>query len=426
MPQFEVENRGSYYKSYTDLILSGSPTPTNNSWGRGVLTSKISGSTDPGTDPRYKYTSDVDHLMSFQDFVKEYATPYFDRGSVRNVKLTSANSYFEDSRTPEVLELYTTGSLPGKYVIPYHTTGTGKSAVLLLFATNGQVVTASFPAAGPFSLRTPINNRDFCFSFPYEKKYAYVPKFLPSNFQLIASYGETVGGGPPYYYDLVLPGVAKVNDYSNVTIAITKGSGSIEYLPDWTGYYNPLGASSPIFGTAPGNIFEGGGRLGTFSGKNQFTGYAAVFGIEPKARYKILNGAGSGTMLSAGDWNFYASYGLEIRGWKYGLYNGVPTKFSAVYRRGRYGQCRDMLEQRIYTKSFNQGVLESPFDTNGGVNFISGSALAGESDMYLTASIYAATNMTEAYRVNPYGSGLFDIECRASQPWFDNDPRVGT
>lgn len=39
-----------------------------------------------------------------------------------------------------------------------------------------------------------------------------------------------------------------------------------------------------------------------------------------------------------------------IRGWKYGLANGLPLHTRAVFRRGRFGQFRDMLEQRIDTK----------------------------------------------------------------------------
>jgi hypothetical protein len=85
-----------------------------------------------------------------------------------------------------------------------------------------------------------------------------------------------------------------------------------------------------------------------------------------------------------------------------------------------------MLEQRIYTATYNNPEIGGPMDTNGGISFISGSSLSGESDNNLTASIYAAANVTEAYRVNPYGSGIFDKKYRASQPWHDNDPRIGT
>lgn len=46
------------------------------------------------------------------------------------------------------------------------------------------------------------------------------------------------------------------------------------------------------------------------------------------------------------------AFGLApvIRGWRHGLYNGLPSNTKSVFRRDRFGQFRDMLEQRIYTK----------------------------------------------------------------------------
>jgi hypothetical protein len=48
-------------------------------------------------------------------------------------------------------------------------------------------------------------------------------------------------------------------------------------------------------------------------------------------------------------------FGLSpiIRGWKYGLYSGLNSHSRATFRRDRFGQFRDMLEQRIYTKFIN-------------------------------------------------------------------------
>ena len=49
-----------------------------------------------------------------------------------------------------------------------------------------------------------------------------------------------------------------------------------------------------------------------------------------------------------------------IRGWKYGLVSGFPFHTKTIFRRGRYGQFRDMLEQRQYTKFVNVNI--SPTD----------------------------------------------------------------
>lgn len=48
-----------------------------------------------------------------------------------------------------------------------------------------------------------------------------------------------------------------------------------------------------------------------------------------------------------------------IRGWKYGLYSGLISNTNCVFRRSRYGQYRDMLEQRQFTV-FNDPKSASP------------------------------------------------------------------
>jgi len=61
------------------------------------------------------------------------------------------------------------------------------------------------------------------------------------------------------------------------------------------------------------------------------------------------NISGSAEYKSTGA-NFGA--GSIIRGWKYGILNGLPQYTKAVFRRDRYGQFRDMLEQRQDSKFF--------------------------------------------------------------------------
>lgn len=60
----------------------------------------------------------------------------------------------------------------------------------------------------------------------------------------------------------------------------------------------------------------------------------------------------------------YSSYNYSvspiIRGWKYGLYSGFSQNTKAVFRRDKYGQFRDMLEQRQYSKFVS--VQRSPTD----------------------------------------------------------------
>lgn len=47
-------------------------------------------------------------------------------------------------------------------------------------------------------------------------------------------------------------------------------------------------------------------------------------------------------------------YSPIVRGWKYGLSSGLPEFSKVIYRQQSYGQFRDMLEQRLYTKFYQQ------------------------------------------------------------------------
>lgn len=66
-----------------------------------------------------------------------------------------------------------------------------------------------------------------------------------------------------------------------------------------------------------------------------------------------LNNGNEGWMHTHRNRNFRSTYvgiGPIIRGWKHGLASGFPTYSRAMWRRNRFGQLRDMLEQRSYTK----------------------------------------------------------------------------
>jgi hypothetical protein len=80
----------------------------------------------------------------------------------------------------------------------------------------------------------------------------------------------------------------------------------------------------------------------------------------------------------------------------------MQSKTSIVYRRGHYGQFRDMLEQRLYTKNYIEetGTVENVIN----ISFLSGSSAA------ITAS-----NPT----LNTSGSGIFDSAYQRTLPWFD-------
>jgi hypothetical protein len=386
MPIYDVENRFSYYKNYSDNILVGPPKPTMGSsiWNRAVSGSVVSGSEE------YKAATTLTEYY----FAKN--NPFLRSGEVRYLRLVSAAQTLIDSIVPNIFSLYKTGSFgTGSFV--YSTKDFAATDVYLkmYWSLDGYPVTASY------SDPNIVNNINFCKASPFEKQYSEVPRFYTENLNLIADFKEF----GTYFGSNTVPFKVTKN---KLIICLTTGSAA------GVGLINNIDA----IGIGGASTFTVTDYTGSFA--NPVLAPKLVFGINP--RPISTNNSGhtiSGYVVS----NMTGAY---IEGWKYGLYNGIPTNFSCVFRQNHYGQPRDMLEGRIYTKTYNNPAIGGPLDEAGGINFISGSALRGESDNWLTASIYGSTNVAAAYTVNPYGSGIFDKEYRASQPWFDNDPRVGT
>jgi hypothetical protein len=105
----------------------------------------------------------------------------------------------------------------------------------------------------------------------------------------------------------------------------------------------------------------------------------------------------------------FAVYGPKPRGFKYGASFHTLQNTRIYYRRNRFGQFRDMLEQRPYTKFFDgTAMLESPVT----INFVSGTV------DYERAIDYV-TNTNPSY--DPRDSGFWDYEYRSGQPFYDID-----
>ena len=406
MPIYDVENRFSYYKNYSDNILIGPPKPKmgDTTWHRVVSGSIVSGSEE------WKGAS----LAS--NFAYQRTNPFYKSGEVRYLRIISAKQQFEDSIVPDIVSLHLTGTYGRGGGVFWGNFVTGPDALLLLFATS------SFPAVTG-SDTNAVSNYEWVTSYPFEKKYGYVPRQRG---------GGIYQGNVPYVYTSGVPNIFQAqpafrkidrryiilgNAYMDIAAPYTK---SLDLVLDSNGFYDP--GYSPLFPSYPTDWHPTPTNFSLFGSADGLDGSKLVYGIKSTGADKKYAG------LDGDDFNYAysASWSVGCEGWKYGLYNGIPTNFSCVFRQNHYGQPRDMLEGRPYTKTYNNALIGGPLDEAGGINFISGSALRGESDNWLTASIYQSKNVAAAYVVNPYGSGIFDKEYRASQPWFDNDPRLGT
>ena len=399
MPIYDVENRFSYYKSYSDNIMSGSAMPTlgSSTWDRGVIGSVVSGS----EEWRASTTK--------TDFLFKKANPFFRSGEVRYLRLSSNGQTIKDSITPDLLGIYMTGSWgSGSVATGFDFSGVPQGSVLL-FAADRKVITGSSNGNGNGQR---VNNVEWADSYPFEKKYYLVPP--DSNTDIY----ENVTGYE--YLNVAVAGeVFRPATAAQKAAPVDKKKYLIPAITRVVGVDKMLSTSLDVNGYWNGTYFDTVSVIGAYGSSNLISGRRGFFGINPNPLLLEISPTTIGQI-----YNFASITGFTAEGWKYGLYNGVPTNFSAVFRQNHYGQFRDMLEQRIYTATYNNPQIGGPMDANGGIKFISGSALAGESDNFLTSSIYEANNVTEAYRVNPYGSGIFDTLYRASQPWHADDTRI--
>lgn len=389
MPQFDLEDRTTFYKGTTDNLVVGpeKPVPGSPGWHRAVSGSVVSGSQE------FKAST----LAT--DYLFKTTRPFARSGTVRFVRLSSATQIIQDSVPPSIFELFLAGSGSGSHAAYSSGEFGGNETFLkMIFALDAQPLTASNGYR--------LNNIEWSYSFPYEKKYQQlaVNASLGNDVALewLDNGGSFVSLSTTRQLDPLK--VAICTSVSGVVPGGAKKTVFNNYF-DVRGYYDTTTLT-----------FISTSYVGTFA--SDIEAAKLVFGVNPKPASVLDAGLGLAEYTSS-----YCT-GSTIEGWRYGLYNGVPTKFSAVFRRDRYGQLSDMLQQRIYTKTFNNPEVGGLFDAEGGINFLSGAALSGEVNEYLTASIYKGIDVENAYVVNPYGSGIYDKEYRASQPWHDDDRRL--
>jgi hypothetical protein len=210
-------------------------------------------------------------------------------------------------------------------------------------------------------------------SFPFEPNYSKVTQYVfPSKKEFVT---DTVSG--------------KIElDYDNVILSYVK--------TEQDG--NPLIASSRFY------MSESGPSDSTYIGVKYPEFIKYFYGIGDGHAYYHNNFVKPRSQIGINATNTTSSFCADIRGWKYGMMNGYPTNSTAVFRREHYGHPRDMLEQRIDTKFYNddtsiglKGVQTSPVQ----VNFYD--SLGNQTDSSKTLSSNLSLEATSSL---PYFDGL--------------------
>jgi hypothetical protein len=184
-------------------------------------------------------------------------------------------------------------------------------------------------------------------------------------------------------------------------------SGSLEGYWNQYGYFTTGSAtfndiSRALYGFGDKNTYfvvndlidEGTSLLGT----GHFAEFRNVEGPHPDG--KGINGVDNSVFC----------YSPVIRGWKYGVYSGLPTFSKAYWRKGRFGQNRDMLEQRPYSKFY-----ESPENNPSEPNF-----QPGVKEAVVTVKFMSPDGrLTDP--INTWSSNV-DFECTSSFPYIEGVP----
>lgn len=399
---FFNEDSDSYHESYTDAIYTGDPvlSPGDSSWLRKRAGSKVAASSSAWTESL---------LMSiYWEGSTKPAEVY--GGSARFAKAFNPSFVYKDSKVPSITKIFTTGSFgsgsvcapsPGEATDFFDLVG-NDVCFTALFSTNGYITGSNTSQR--------ISNTEWTYAFPFEKKYSRLSRDdVYANATFFGSINDL-------FFKHLDSSAIVPRDELNVVFVSGSAANS------------QLGVKRYIFfvqRTRSATSGEFVDIVPTNSPVSRELAAKAVFGVNT-APASTVTYAPSPT---SGDTYVFAS-GAFVEGWKYGLSSGIASNPYAVFLPGKFGQPFHLLYTSVYsamvptTGSSMFFSDNGPLGVNGGVNFISGSALAGEQDMWLTASIYSGSNMSAAYAVNPKCSGIYDRYCRAGMPWFDNDPRL--
>lgn len=408
---YETEPRSAYSGSYIDQEMFGTflvPSGTNAlgytrlgvgnpQTSRRLLASKIERQTYPNLN------------MSWMPayIMEGYASGSFLGRAQRFVRLQTDGEVFYDTYMPNPVAIQltngvaplgfsqadlgtsvpeTSGSAFGILPLANPTVRAGEQQILLMFD--------EYPLPEDASA---VSDRVWVSTFPFQSRYKLVErlfkfsKFLPSSFSLTASWGGST---------LSPASSSNVFGYISKRVLNAALGDSREVL---LGYVN-----WPTYAWPPTSTGDHDLTYGTATDRDLYTLFFGT-GDGNRISSTIYTTRGPSLKPITGVSTLTFNFTVNARGFKYGIKNVQPESTAMVYRAGKFGQVRDMLEQRPVCK-FRQGTrtVFSPVV----VRFMTSSLVYSQSLDYLTA-----TNPS----YNPRDSGAWDYEYKSGQPFFDLD-----
>jgi hypothetical protein len=356
LDQFEPAYRNEYSGSFSDNVMLGSmltrgPTggPTFIAGARDRKLSKLNARNAPPLTTNVTDTA----INPYKGFRLQ---PWWERvGNVRTSQFTSDSERFYDSMMPAIDQC-----LAADGCGIFTPTGGGVG----IFGDVDQIVSSSlggffFDYAVPSVLAesyAAMIDLNWTKAYPFEQRYSRASRLLNVLQGFVASYAwdgvdapvaipstpvsnlifceygrgwKAIGSTPTYSYNR-----PAFNWYVDVNLANGLNSASM--------YMTSSMSSNDIARTLYG-----------FGDFNSFISDLASDAIVGTGHFAAFRDYQRPTP-SGGDvtYNNY-DFSPVIRGWKYGVHSGLPTFSKCYWRHGKFGQFRDMLEQRPYTKYYD-------------------------------------------------------------------------
>jgi len=205
-------------------------------------------------------------------------------------------------------------------------------------------------------------------------------------------------------------------------LPVPRGLDLSNFRTDFEGF-----SSGPV-----GETYFAPSQIGKFSLDNpDYHNYLALYGIHtqsPSGSVKLVDQLQNPEL--PGQLKFFSSTNsgirkFEVQGFKYGLINAVPQKTCAVYRRDRYGQFRDMLEQRKFSVFRETVAAENDYNSPDSVyqEFPVQVYFVDENnDSFLGRYYTDISSIQEKLDSSPkFQSSNISNYCTSSLPYFDDD-----
>jgi hypothetical protein len=203
-----------------------------------------------------------------------------------------------------------------------------------------------------------LNDLNWTFSYPYEARYSAASRQVFFEKSFIATRIYDVISATPYYQIgpkylknftpiIPQPRYPTAAGASAITVCVPNPAPNSPLTTNSS--YSGIPRDLDLLGTSTKNLLS----------KIDIVKMLYGFGDLNTVYFEQNSGLRGGTNHFANfdNWaqlslGYNALHSPIIRGWKYGVINGLPQFTKSYFRQRTYGQFRDMLEQRPYTKFY--------------------------------------------------------------------------